>query len=152
MCSAAVQQASTKAPSHKLSCGTRPNLTHGQLWPRQPSAMVLGFQLCLLWFPDCEHSGFQNLHVANGGEDRTVHGRFGINADMRPSQLIPRARGGGCKYPYRRGEANGRRSRAAWVDCFSNHTPLEWRRAPTVGQRFPSKAYRPRNGLKSPPD
>jgi len=29
-----------------------------------------------------------------------------------------------------------------------NGTPLEWRRAPTLVQRFPSKAYRPRNGLK----
>jgi len=33
-----------------------------------------------------------------------------------------------------------------------NRTPLEWRRVPTLVQRFPSKAYRLRKGLKSPPD
>jgi len=37
--------------------------------PRQPSEMVLGFQPCLLWFPDYKHFGFKGLHVANGGED-----------------------------------------------------------------------------------
>jgi len=30
----------------------------------------------------------------------------------------------------------------ASLNCFSNHTPLEWRWAPTVVQRFPSKAHR----------
>jgi len=28
---------------------------------------------CFLWFPDYEHFGFQGLHVANGGEDRSFH-------------------------------------------------------------------------------
>jgi len=46
------------------------------------------------------------------------------------------------------------------VNCFSinvaelwNHTPLEWRRAPTFVQRFASKAHRtgPSKGLKSAP-
>jgi len=45
MSSAAAQQASTKAPSHKLSCWTQPNPwvnpTHGQHW-RDKLATVVG--------------------------------------------------------------------------------------------------------------
>ena len=57
----------------------------------------------LLWFPDYEHFGFQGLHVANGGEDRSFRfmegsvGLVGTNPDIGPSPLIPPPRGGGCK-------------------------------------------------------
>jgi len=41
------------------------------------------------------------------------------------------------------GEANGRRPRAAWVNCFSNHTPTQWSWAHTIVWRIPSKAPPP---------
>jgi len=53
---------------------------------------------CFLWFPDYEHFGFQGLHVANGGEDRSFHFKegsvVGTNPDVRPSPLIPTPRRG----------------------------------------------------------
>jgi len=40
---------------------------------RQPSAMFLGFQPCLLWSPNYEHFCFLGLYVTNGREHRSFH-------------------------------------------------------------------------------
>ena len=47
------------------------------------------------------------------------------------------------------GETNGRWPTAAWVDCSSNHTTLEWSWAPTLVKQVQGKAHRPRKGLKT---
>jgi len=105
---------------------------------------------CFLWFPDYEHFGFQGLR-RRGRPLIPFQGRLGTNPDIGPSPLIPPPRGGAASIRTRCGETNGRRPRAAWVDCFSNHTHLEWSCAPTLVNQFPGKAHRPRNGMKNPP-
>ena len=110
---------------------------------RAPTVYVLQH---FLWFPDYEHFGFQGLRVANGGEDRSFHLTEGS---------VPIQTSGLARYPtssrWGLQETNGRRPTAAWVDCSSNHTHLEWSWAPTVVERFPGKARRPRKGLENPP-
>ena len=102
---------------------------------RAPTGYVLQ---CFVRLPNYEHFGLQGLHVANGGRPLTPsYGRLGTNPYIRPSPLIPPPRGG--------------RPRAAWVDCSSNHTPLEWSLAFTLVNQFPGKAHRPRKGMENPP-
>ena len=62
----------------------------------------------------------------------------------RVSHLLAVGAATSCTSGKRCSETNGRRPRAVWVDCSSNHTPVEWSWAPTLVKRFPGKAHRPR--------
>ena len=83
-----------KSPPVRWRRGTlSSHLESRRLWFRGSSRACFR---ALLWFPDYKHFGFQGLHVANGGEDRSFHlmEGSGTNPDIRSSPLIPPPRGG----------------------------------------------------------
>ena len=90
-------------------------LRQSNLRAAQSSAVVLGFQPCLLRFPD--YFGFQSQHVANAGEDRSSHFMEG-SVPIRTSGLQSV---NPTSSPWRlriavHTRTNGRWPRVAWVD------------------------------------
>ena len=108
--------------------------------PRQPSDMVLGLYVLQYFVLSLSTmSTFVSKVCVLLTKGKTVHssnGRFGTNPGIRSSPLIPLPRGGAVSICTVCGETNGRRPRAAWVDCSSNHTPLEWSWALTLERQI----------------
>ena len=98
---------------------------------------MLWRQLARISFAQLETTLQLPTSAYNNGSNNATSSRWGL-------RVAAHLHGKRCG-----GETNGRWPRAAWLNCTSiavvelwNHTHLEWRRAPALVQRFPSKAHR----------